>query len=59
MNAAQLMEAIGLAGFLATTLIIMPAVVLDDVDRHQPEPGPPPIARGAMTATGVPYVMGE
>jgi hypothetical protein len=57
MNVQQVMEAIGSIGFLITTLIITPAVVLHDVDRHQPAPGPAHADRGAMTAGGVPYVM--
>lgn len=58
MRPDQLMEAVGLIGFLFTALFVLPGVVLDDVLRHQPDPGPPPADRGAMTAHGVPYVPG-
>jgi len=58
MRPDQIMEAIGLIGFLVTALLILPAVVLHDVCRHQPTPGPAPADRGAMSAQGVPYVPG-
>lgn len=58
MRLDQIMEAVGLIGFLFTTYFILPGVILHDVFRHQPQPGPAPADRGAMTAHGVPYVPG-
>ena len=52
-----LFAAVGFVGLLAWG-IVLASVVLHDVFRHQPEPGPAPADRGAMTAQGVPYVPG-
>lgn len=50
---------IGMYGFLVTTAIITPAVILHDVGSHPRPRGCVPADRGAMAASGMPYVSGK
>lgn len=40
-------------------LIAYPAMILHDTSRHPPAPQTVPVHAGAMTAEGVPYVLGD